>query len=230
MARIVVVEDDARQAALVRAYLERDGHAVYVAPDGRAGLDAIRRVRPDLVVLDLMLPKVDGLDVCRALRAESAVPIVMVTARSTEEDALLGFDLGADDYVTKPYSMRQLVARIRAVLRRSGAERSIAGAIVIDGLRLDSERCEVSIDGRDVELTARELALLETLASRPGRVWSRRELLEEIAGFDHYAMERTIDMHVANLRRKLEVDPTVPRYLLTVKGRGYKLADGRPDA
>ncbi len=224
IARIIVAEDDRKQAALLRAYLERDGHAVHVVHDGRAALDETRRRSPDLLLLDLMLPRVDGLDVCRALRPASRVPIIMVTARRDEDAALLGFDLGADDYVTKPYSLPQLVARVRAVLRRAAAD-AAAEPVRIGGLSIDRERCEVAVDGRLVELTPRELALLEALAERPGRVLSRRALLEEIAGFDHYALERTIDMHVANLRRKLEDDPSQPRYVLTVKGRGYKLAD-----
>ena len=227
MARIIVAEDDRKQADLVRSYLEREGHAVVVAPDGRVALEEIRRRRPDLVLLDVMMPHVDGLDVMRIVRAESTVPIIMVTARSGEDDQLLGFDLGADDYVTKPYSMRQLVARVRAVLRRTGAVAD-AAPVTVGGFHLDRERCEVRVDGRPVDVTPRELAILETLADRPGRVFSRQQLLDAIAGFDHYALERTIDMHVMNLRRKIEVDPAQPRYLLTVKGRGYKLAE-EPD-
>ncbi len=230
MARIVVAEDDRKQAALVRAYLERDGHTVVVAPDGRRALDEVRRRRPDLVVLDVLMPGLDGRDVLRVLRHEGGTPVILVTALSTEEDQLLGFDLGADDYVTKPYSPRQLIARVRAVLRRSGA---VAGAVTtgtirVGDLEIDRERCEVRVTGRLVDVTARELALLEALGEQPGRVLDRRTLLEAIAGFDSDALERTVDTHVLNLRRKIEPDPRRPRYLVTVTGRGYKL-DDRPD-
>jgi DNA-binding response OmpR family regulator len=226
MARIIIAEDDHKQAALMRSYLEREGHAVVVAPDGRVALEEVRRRRPDLVLLDWMMPHVDGADVCRVVRAESDVPIIMITARTGEDDQLLGFDLGVDDYITKPYSMRQLVARVRAVLRRSGAVSTRAPVVELGRLRLDRDRCEVRVDGRTVELTPRELSLLEALAETPGKVFTRAQLLEAVAGFEHYALERTIDMHVSNLRRKIELDPADPQHLLTVKGRGYKLAEG----
>lgn len=226
MARIIIAEDDHKQAALMRSFLEREGHAVVVAPDGRVAVDEVRRRRPDLVLLDWMMPQLDGGDVCRVLRAESDVPIIMITARTSEDDQLLGFDLGVDDYITKPYSMRQLVARVRAVLRRSGVAGAGRAAVVELGrLRLDRDRCEVMVDGRTVELTPRELSLLEALAEAPGKVYTRQQLLDAVAGFEHYALERTIDMHVLNLRRKIELDPADPQHLLTVKGRGYKLAD-----
>jgi DNA-binding response OmpR family regulator len=230
MARILVAEDDAKQAELVRMYLEREGHAVSVARDGRAALEQVRQKRPDLVVLDVMMPGVDGLDVCRVLRAESDVPIVMVTARSTEDDMLLGLDLGADDYVTKPYSPRELVARIRTVLRRArsslvpDANVHRVGDLVVDG-----GRHEVRLGGRLVDVTPTEFKLLELLAASPGRARSRQELLDAALGFDHYALDRTIDVHVMNLRRKIEDDHRTPRYLLTVYGVGYKIAE-LPDA
>ena len=225
MARIIIAEDDPKQSALMRSYLEREGHAVVVAGDGRRALDEVRRRHPDLVLLDWMMPQLDGADVCRVLRAESDVPIIMITARAGEDDQLLGFDLGVDDYITKPYSMRQLVARVRAVLRRSGVATERAAVVELGRLRLDRDRCEVRVDGRAVELTPRELSLLETLAEKPGKVFTRQQLLDAVAGFEHYALERTIDMHVMNLRRKIEDDPGRPQHLLTVKGRGYKLAD-----
>lgn len=225
MARIIVAEDDHKQAELLRSYLVRDGHVVAVVHDGAAALEEVRSRRPDLVLLDLMMPRMDGLDVCRVIRAEQIpTAVIMVTARIGDDDHVAGLDLGADDYVAKPYSMRQLMARVRAVLRRAGVEEA-ATVVTVDGLHLDRERCEVRIDGRVIELTPRELSILEALAAKPGRVMSRQQLLEEAAGFDHYALERTVDMHVVNLRRKIETDPANPRYVLTVKGRGYKLAE-----
>ena len=226
-ARILVAEDDIKQAELVRMYLEREGHAVTVVRDGRAALDQIRQKQPDLVVLDVMMPNVDGLDVCRILRAESDIPIVMVTARSTEDDMLLGLDLGADDYVVKPYSPRELMARIRTVLRRAGAT-TVAGGVPVHQvgeLIIDVGRHEVCLAGKLVEVTPTEFKLLEVLASVPGRARSRQELLDAALGFDHYALERTVDVHIMNLRRKVEDDHRHPRYLLTVYGRGYKMAE-----
>jgi len=226
MARILVAEDDAKQAELVRMYLEREGHAVSLARDGRAALEQVRQKRPDLVVLDVMMPNVDGLDVCRILRAESDVPIVMVTARSTEDDLLLGLDLGADDYVTKPYSPRELMARIRTVLRRGRPSYDASeGAYRVGDLEVDTGRHEVRMAGRLVEVTPTEFKLLELLATVPGRAHTRLELLDAALGFDHYALERTVDVHVMNLRRKLGDDPRTPRYLLTVYGVGYKMAE-----
>ncbi|MFD4669424.1 response regulator transcription factor [Lentzea sp. NPDC058450] len=222
-ARILVAEDDPKQSHLIRAYLEHEGHSVLVARDGRAALDLARSRTPDLVVLDVMMPEVDGLDVCRVLRAESRVPILMLTARSTEADLLLGLDLGADDYVVKPYSPRELVARVRALLRRSGADEA-AGPIRVLDVEIDADRFEVRIGGELVALTAKEFELLRVLASAPGRAFSRGQLLQETFGFDHNVQERTVDAHVMNLRRKIEPDPAAPRYVLTVPGRGYKFA------
>ncbi len=224
MARILVAEDDERQARVLQAYLEREGHHVVTVGDGRAALDEARRLTPDLVVLDVMMPRVDGLDVCRVLRTDSDLPIIMVTARSTEDDMLLGLDLGADDYITKPYSPRELTTRIRAVLRRTGVSNAneVAG---VGELTIDSVRHEVRVGGSEIELTPREFGLLAALAAEPGRAFTRRELLDNAVGFDHYALERTVDMHLLNLRKKIEADPKNPRYVLTVKGRGYRLAD-----
>ena len=224
MARVLVAEDDDRQANVLRAYLEREGHRVVVAPDGLAAIEEARRRRPDVVVLDVMMPKVDGLEVCRVLRADSDVPIIMVTARSTEDDLLVGLELGADDYITKPYSPRELVARIRTVLRRSG-QPGTSTATTVGALSIDTVKHEVRLNDSPVELTPREFDLLSVLAASPGRAFSRQELLDGAVGFDHQALERTVDMHLLNLRRKIEVDPKQPRYVLTVKGRGYKLAE-----
>jgi DNA-binding response OmpR family regulator len=226
MARILVAEDDDRQARVLAGYLERDGHSVVVVRDGRAAIDEARTRRPDLVVLDVMMPNVDGLDVCRVLRADSDVPIIMVTARSTENDVLLGLDLGADDYVTKPYSPRELMARIRTLLRRAGKNSTAAEEVVTVGdLVIDMGRREVRRGGEPIDLTPREFGLLAAMAAKPGRSFTRRQLLDDAVGFDHYALERTVDMHLLNLRRKLEEDPAAPRYVLTVKGHGYKLAE-----
>jgi DNA-binding response OmpR family regulator len=223
--RILVAEDDPKQAELIRLYLEREGFAVVLAHDGVSALEQIRRRQPDLVVLDVMMPKIDGLDVCRILRHERAdVAIVMLTARSTEEDLLLGLELGADDYLTKPFSPRELVARVRAVLRRAGhaddpAVHHVGELIVDEGKR------EVTVDGRSVECTQREFDILVALIRRPGRVFTRLQLLQEAFGFDYNGLERTVDVHIGNLRKKLEADPTEPRYLLTAYGVGYRLND-----
>ncbi|MGA4844636.1 response regulator transcription factor [Streptomyces sp. G45] len=231
-ARILVAEDDAMQSRLVRIYLEREGNVVQVVADGRAALERARSAKPDLIVLDVMLPLVDGLDVCRILRAESDVPILLLTARTTEEDMLLGLDLGADDYLTKPYSPRELTARVRALLRRSKKSGGPAEPVVlrVGEVELDTARFEVRVAGRPVALTAKEFALLEVLAREPGRVFTRAQIIERVFGFDQHVLERTVDAHVMNLRRKLEADPKRPRRLETVYGRGYRLADGSGSA
>ena len=224
-ARVLVAEDDPKQANLIRLYLEREGHSVLVVGDGRRALEYSRTRRPDLLVLDVMMPGVDGLDVCRILRAESQVPILLLTARSTEDDKLLGLDLGADDYVTKPFSPRELAARVRALLRRAGKGGPATGApVVVGDLEIDSARFEVRVDGRPVTLTAKEFGILEALAAEPGRVFTRAQIIEKAFGFDQYVLERTVDAHVMNLRRKIEKDPVEPRYVQTVYGRGYRLA------
>nr|WP_246391584.1 response regulator transcription factor [Nocardioides soli] len=220
-ARILVADDDRKLAALVRTYLERAGHSVVVVPDGRAALVECRRRQPDLAVLDIMMPLLDGHDVCHLLRSEGDVPIIFLTARATEDDLVQGLQLGADDYVTKPFSPRELVARVEAVLRRSRPEPgdavTRAGSLV-----LDEERHEVRLGGRLVPCTPAEFRILRELVTHPGRVFSRQRLLEAAFGFDHDALERTVDVHVMNLRRKLEPDPTDPRHLVTVYGVGYK--------
>lgn len=227
-ARILVAEDDVRQAQVLRMYLESEGHSAVVVHDGRAAIDAARRLRPDLLVLDVMLPKVDGLDVCRILRGESAVPVLMLTARSDENDLLLGLDLGADDYMTKPYSPRELMARIRTLLRRvERVEPADDGVLRVGPLTVDPLRHEV-LDalGREVTCTRGEFTVLATMAAEPGRVFTRRQLLERTRGWDTAPTDRTIDMYVMNLRKKLEPDPRRPAYLVTVHGVGYKLTPG----
>ncbi|WP_328989774.1 response regulator transcription factor [Kribbella sp. NBC_01245] len=223
-ARILVAEDDLKQAELIRRYLERDGHSTVVVHDGRAAIEEARRRAPDLLVLDVMMPKVDGLDVTRVLRADGNIPIIMLTARSTEDDLLLGLDLGADDYLTKPYNPRELVARVRTVLRRAGTA-DAAKVYQVGELVIDPIRHEVSLGGRLIEVTPAEFKILACLAASPGRAFTRQQLLEHAFGFEHYVFDRTIDVHVMNLRKKLEAAPARPTYLLTVYGVGYKLTD-----
>ncbi|MFI7293465.1 response regulator transcription factor [Streptomyces sp. NPDC050121] len=234
-ANILVAEDDTKQAELVRRYLEHEGHAVTVVEDGRAALEEVRHREPDLVVLDVMMPRADGLDVVRILRAESReVPVLMLTARSTEDDLLLGLDLGADDYMTKPFSPRELVARIRTLLRRnkrvSAPESAPApveddDALSVGTLRVDPVRHEVSVGGTPVVCTPGEFRILAAMAAEPDRVFSRQQLLAELHGFDKFISGRTVDVHVMNLRKKIERTPRRPVRLLTVFGVGYKLTD-----
>ncbi len=220
------------QAEVVRRYLEADGHGVTLAADGRTALDLTRRLRPDLVVLDVMMPGTDGLDVCRLLRRESDVPVLMLTARSTEDDLLLGLEVGADDYLTKPYSPRELTARVRTLLRRvvrrpaprPGADQD--GVLRVGPLRVDPARREVRMGDRAVECTPDEFAILSALAAHPGRVFSREVLLERTSGHDRFSSPRAIDVHVRNLRRKIEPAPSRPVHLLTVFGVGYKFSGG----
>jgi DNA-binding response OmpR family regulator len=228
-AHVVLAEDDQKQAELVRRYLEREQHTVVVVHDGRAALDEVRRQRPDLLVLDVMLPGVDGLDVCRILRRESDLPVLMLTARSTEDDLLLGLDLGADDYVTKPFSPRELMARVRTLLRRTrAAALSPPDPVLrVGGVTVDPVRHELTSDGSVIACTPGEFRLLATLAAQPDRVFTRAQLLEHMHGFDRYITSRTIDVHVMNLRKKIEPDPRRPVRLVTVYGVGYKLTDGR---
>jgi DNA-binding response OmpR family regulator len=222
-ARILVAEDDRKQAELLRRYLERAGHQAVVVHDGQSAIEEVRRRGLDLLLLDLMMPRVDGLDVCRAVRSEGETPIVMLTARASEDDLLAGLDLGADDYITKPYSPRVLIARVHAVLRR--AAHRPARAVHehrIGALTVDTARREVRVDGETVATTPAEFNILACLASSPGRPFTRQTLLDHASDF---ASGRTVDVHVLNLRRKIEPVPTRPRYLLTVYGVGYRLAD-----
>ena len=223
---ILVVDDDKKTVDLIRLYLEKDGYRVLTAYDGRQAMDLARRREPGLIILDLMLPRVDGLDVCRILRSESKVPIIMLTAKTTEEDKLVGLDLGADDYVTKPFSPRELVARVRAVLRRVHTEEDDGpGELVFGDMVVDFVRHEARVNGESIHLTPKEFRLLETMAKQPGRVFSRLELLEHAFGFDYGGFERTVDVHVMNLRKKIEPDPAEPTYIQTVYGLGYKFEE-----
>jgi DNA-binding response OmpR family regulator len=226
---VLVVDDEPRIVQLARDYLEHAGFTVLTAADGRSALHAFRTRKPDLVVLDLGLPELDGLDVTRAVRAESATPIVMLTARDDELDKLLGLELGADDYITKPFSPRELVARVRAVLRRTSREVAASGhqsdTIVVGDLRLDAGRMRVEVAGTPAELTATEFALLATMARQPGRIFTRSQLLDAVHGVAFESYERAIDTHIKNVRRKIEPDPRSPRYVLTVYGVGYRVAE-----
>jgi DNA-binding response OmpR family regulator len=225
MTRILVAEDDPKQANLVRVYLEREGHRVLLVGDGRSAVEQCRARRPDLVVLDVMMPVVDGLEVCRILRADSTVPILLLTARTTEDDVLFGLDTGADDYITKPYSPRELAARVRALLRRAGVVAGDTAVLTVGDLEVDTGRFEVRVAGRPITLTAKEFGILEVLAGQPGRVFTRAQIIDRAFGFDHDVLERTVDAHVMNLRRKIEEDAAEPRYVQTVYGRGYRVAE-----
>ncbi|HEV8371642.1 MAG TPA: response regulator transcription factor [Actinomycetota bacterium] len=226
MKRILVVEDESRIARLVRDYLEHAGFEVLVAGDGEVALASARRSRPDLVVLDLGLPGRDGLDVARTLRQTSTVPIVMLTARGEEIDRVVGLELGADDYVVKPFSPKELVARVRAVLRRTDAARAGGSEVLrVADVEVDVPRMRVSVGGRPVELTSTEFQLLAVLVREPGRVFTRGQLLDAVHGVAFDSYERAVDAHVKNIRRKLEPTPGRPRYLLTVHGVGYRFAD-----
>ncbi|MFF9510138.1 response regulator transcription factor [Streptomyces sp. NPDC014724] len=229
-ANVIVAEDDEKQAELVRRYLEHEGHTVTVVGDGLAVLAEVRHREPDLLVLDVMMPRADGLDVIRVLRAEQReVPVLMLTARSTEDDLLLGLDLGADDYMTKPYSPRELMARVRTLLRRTRrvatAEPAVDQALRVGALTVDPVRHEVAVEGRSVECTPGEFRILAAMAAEPERVFTRQRLLEELHGFDRYVSFRTVDVHIMNLRKKIEPAPRRPARLLTVFGVGYKLTD-----
>ncbi len=228
MRTILVVEDEPQIAGLVRDYLEHAGFAVISAVDGPAALALARARRPDALVLDLGLPRLDGLDVIRTIRRDSRVPILILSARGDEADRVAGLELGADDYVTKPFSPRELVARVRAVLRRSEAVPMTDERITAGDLELDLVRRRVTAADRNVALTPTEFELLATLAREPGRVWTRSQLLDAVHGFSLETYERAIDGHIRNLRRKLEPDDVAPRYVRTVHGVGYALAD--PDA
>ena len=224
MATILIVDDEPKITRLVRDYLESSGFGVVTAGDGREALMRARTERPDLVILDLGLPGLDGLDVARSLRRDGDLPIIMLTARDDETDKLIGLELGADDYVTKPFSPRELVARVRAVLRRR--DRSASEEVLRSGaLTLDVPRMRLEVDGRAVELTATEFSLLAAMARQPGRVFTRSQLLDAIHGVAFESYERAIDAHVKNIRRKIEANPHDPQHLLTVYGVGYRLAD-----
>ncbi|WP_433531350.1 response regulator [Micromonospora sp. CA-263727] len=222
-AHLLIAEDDRMHAEILRRYLESAGYRTTIVHDGRTALDIVRRVRPDLLLLDVMMPKMDGLELCTAVRRESAVPVLMLTARTSEDDLLLGLDRGADDYLTKPYRPRELLARIKTLLRRAGPadDRDV---LRVGPVTIDLARRVVSVAGSDIECTRDEFAILATLAHQPERVFTRAQLLEQTNGYDRDSTERAIDTHMSNLRRKIEPNPRRPALLLTVYGVGYKLA------
>lgn len=223
--KILVVDDEAKIVDIVKAYLEREGYQVLVAYDGKSALESARKQSPDLIVLDLMLPEISGFDVCRSLRMESAVPIIMLTARDETTDKIVGLELGADDYVTKPFDPKELVSRVKAVLRRTESRRTAGATLIVADLRIDIEKRRVSRGDEAIELTPMEFDLLRALAENPGRVYSRMQLMDKVQGDAYEAYDRTIDSHIKNLRKKIEPDPEHPRYIITVYGVGYKLED-----
>src|ERR1700730_4848496 len=225
MQTILVVDDECEIAQIARDYLQHAGFAVITASDGLHALEVARARQPDLVVLDLGLPGIDGLDVARTLRRESTVPIIMLTARVEESDRLLGLELGADDYVTKPFSPRELVARVRAVLRRADSAAAAGDIVRLGDLTIDVPRMKVARHRATIELTPTEFQWLPTLARQPGRIFTRTQLLDAVRGVEVESFDRAIDTHIKNIRRKLEPDPRNPRYVLTVYGIGYKAAE-----
>lgn len=225
MRTILVVDDEVRITQLVRDYLVHAGYAALTASDGRSALALYRAEKPDLVVLDLGLPEIDGLDVARELRKLGNTPIIMLTARAEETDKLIGLELGADDYITKPFSPKELVARVRAVLRRVDNVSTQGQVMQVGDMTIDPSRMRVTVADRQVELTSTEFELLVTLAKQPGRIFTRAQLLDSVRGVAFESYERAIDAHIKNIRRKLEMDPHTPRYVLTVHGVGYKFAD-----
>lgn len=222
MQKVLVVDDEERIVNIVKAYLEKDGYSVTTAPDGKTALDKVRTEAPDLIVLDLMLPEMSGWDVCRAIRQQSKVPIIMLTARDDDTDKIVGLELGADDYVTKPFNPRELIARVHAVLRRASDSSTERQSIAVGDLIIDLAGHEVRRKGKVVPLTRSEFALLEALSTRSGQALTRLQLLDHVQGLSYEGYERAIDSHVKNLRQKIEEDPRRPQYVLTVFGVGYK--------
>lgn len=223
--RVLIVEDEIRIARLVRDYLHQAGFDVLEAVDGPSALSLARVEKPDMIVLDLGLPGRDGFDVTRELRATSSVPIIMLTARSDETDRIVGLELGADDYITKPFSPKELVARIRAVLRRADATLGGGEVLRAGPLEIDLPKRRVTVDDHEISLTVSEFDLLLVLARQPGRIYTRAQLLDAVRGVSFESYERSVDAHIKNLRRKIEPDPRRPEYVLTVYGVGYKFSD-----
>jgi len=225
--RILVVDDEPAIVKQTRAYLEKDGYQVLSAQDGLGALAAARRDKPDLIILDLMLPGMDGREVCRVLRKESDIPIIMLTARSEESDQIVGLELGADDYVTKPFSPKALVARVRALLRRSQGQLKSSPVLRSSGLEIDLSGHQVRLDGHPLHLTPKEYRLLVILAQHPGQLLTREQLLDQLNGSALDNFDRSVDSHIKNLRRKLESDATQPRFIETIYGEGYRFLEAR---
>ncbi|MBM2825626.1 MAG: DNA-binding response regulator [Dehalococcoidales bacterium] len=225
MTKILVVDDEKKIVEIVKAYMEREGYEVSAAYDGKAALAAAKQQSPDLVILDLMLPQVSGWDVCRALRAESNIPVIMLTARDDVTDKIVGLELGADDYVTKPFDPKELVSRVKAVLRRTTTRSATQPVLKLADLLINLEKRDVRRHGESIELTPMEFDLLATLAKNPGRVFSRMQLLDTVQGVAYEGYERTIDSHIKNLRKKIEPNASRPRYVITVHGVGYKVPE-----
>lgn len=225
---ILVVDDDTKIVELVKLYLVREGYTVLIAYNGVEALKIARESHPDLIILDIMLPGIDGLEVCKTLRAESSVPIILLTAKTTEQDRIVGLDLGADDYVIKPFSPKELVARVRAVFRRTPDEALMLGPqeLVFGDLIVNFPKHEAYLSGKTLNLTPVEFKLLGVLIREPARVFSRAQLIEKVLGYDFEGFDRTIDVHILNLRRKLEPDATHQKYIKTVYGAGYKFTGG----
>jgi len=223
--KILVVDDEKRIVEILQAYLERDGYQVIAAYDGRSALELARSNSPDLIILDLMLPEVSGWDVCRELRRESDVPIIMLTARDDTTDKIVGLELGADDYVTKPFDPKEIISRARAVLRRSDVKTVSKSTLKVGEIMIDTNKRLVRRGDRNIELTPIEFNLLRVMAENPGRVYSRMQLLDKVQGDAYEGYERTVDSHIKNLRKKLELDPEHPVYIITIYGVGYKLGE-----
>jgi two-component system alkaline phosphatase synthesis response regulator PhoP len=222
--KVLVVDDDIKIIKILKIYLQRDGYEVHTAPDGNEALRLAREKHPDVIILDLLLPGIDGYEICKTLRAESEVPIIMLTARTTEQDMIKGLDLGADDYVIKPFSPREIEARVRAVLRRMPYPGHVPEEIKLGSLKIDFARHDVSLNDKDIALTPTEFKLLGIIARSPGKVFSRAELIDQVFDYDFDSFEHTIETHIRNLRRKIEPDPGNPKYVVTVFGVGYKFA------
>ena len=223
--KILVVDDEKRIVEILQAYLERDGYRVIAAYDGRSALELARSNSPDLIILDLMLPEVSGWDVCRELRRESDVPIIMLTARDDTTDKIIGLELGADDYVTKPFEPKEIISRVRAVLRRGERKAVSKSTLNVGEIMIDTNKRLVRRGDQNIELTPIEFDLLRVMAENPGRVYSRMQLLDKVQGDAYEGYERTVDSHIKNLRKKLELDPEHPVYIITIYGVGYKLGE-----
>jgi len=223
--KILVVDDEKKIVEILKAYLEKEGYQVIIAYDGRSALELARSNNPHLIILDLMLPEISGWDVCRELRRESDVPVIMLTAGDDTTDKIIGLELGADDYVTKPFDPKEIISRVRAVLRRSGGKATATAVLNIGDISIDTGKRLVRRGDSNIELTPIEFEILMALSENPGRVYSRIQLLDKVQGDAYEGYERTIDTHIKNLRKKLELDPEHPRYVITVYGVGYKLGE-----